>query len=295
MASPPDLQNTIERLSNTLEKSRKPRREEKREARKARKASKREAEIENASVTGGVFALLMALVLVGYAVTHMHYWWLLFVALGVGSGGAKQLALARERDRERSPAKKEDEPPQRHEIDALCDQLLTDLEASPEVVRAFLQQPEQTVEALRVTAKAVDQRRTDLAASGTAAQLAGLEKQRQELKARRDASSDVEARVKFDGALRSLDGQESALKLLTAVADRLDGEYTSLLVLLQELKTRVAVARSTNSSQQLDGLEQNVQRLNAELQAITESLVMAPIDESVGVSEPSVPGPERVR
>lgn len=65
---------------------------------------------------------------------------------------------------------------------------------------------------------------------------------------------------------------------MLTVADRLDGEYTSLLVLLQELKTRVAVARSTNASGQLEGLEQNVQRLNAELEAISESLVMAPID-----------------
>jgi chromosome segregation ATPase len=153
------------------------------------------------------------------------------------------------------------------------------------VVRAFLQQPEQTVEALRATAKAVDQRRQDLAASGAADQLTALEQQRTDLKARRDASSDVEARVKFDGALRSLDGQESALKLLVAVSDRLDGEYTSLLVLLQELKTRVAVARSTNNTSQLDGLEQNVKRLNDELQAITESLVMTPVDEgATGVS-----------
>ena len=292
MAAPPDLKQTIDRLSTTLEKSQRPRREARREARRDRKAERREAAIEKASVPGGIFALLMALVMVGIAVTQTHYWWLIFVALGVGSGGVKQLAMAKERDRQRAPAKVEPELPQQHEVDALCDQLLSDLKASPEVVRAFLQQPEQTVEALRATAKAVDQRRKDLAASGTADQLAALEKQRTDLKARRDASSDVEARVKFDGALRSLDGQESALKLLVAVSDRLDGEYTSLLVLLQELKTRVAVARSTNNTNQLDGLEQNVKRLNDELQAITESLVMTPVDE--GASASLSPEGERV-
>ena len=274
----PDLQGTIERLSTTLAKSGKSRREERRAT---RKELKRERQLEKASVPGGIFALVMALAMVGIAVTQTQFWWLIFVALSVGAGGANQLALVKERERLAGGTidEKKQIQPGHHEIDALCDQLLTDLKASPEVVRAFLQHPEKTVEALRTTAKAVDQRRKDLAGAGSAEQLTALDKQRADLTSRRDASSDVEARVKFDGALRSLDGQESALKLLVAVSERLDGEYTSLLVLLQELKTRVAVARSTNTGSQLDGLEQNVQRLNAELQAITESLVMTPVDE----------------
>ena len=287
----PDLKQTIDRLSTTLEKSS---RRARRDERRARRASRREAAIENASVPGGVFALLVALVMMGFAVTHLQYWWLLFVAFGIGSGGVRQFALVKKRDRQLGPGKTGQQvAPHQHEVDALCDQLLADLKASPEVVRAFLQQPEQTVESLRVTAKAVDQRRRDLAAADTKGQLAAVEKQRVELRARRDGSSDLEARVKFDSALRSLDGQEAALKLLVAVSERLDGEYTSLLALLQELKTRVAVARSTNTGQQLDGLEQNVQRLNAELEAITESLVMTPVDEGA-VTDSLVPGGEKV-
>lgn len=272
MAAPPDLHGTIERLSTTLEKSGKSRREDRRAT---RKELKREKQLEKASVPGGVFALLMAAAIMVFAVTHPQFWWLIFVALGVGSGGAKELALVKERERLSGASTDEMKQslPGQHEIDALCDQLLTDLKASPEVVRAFVLQPEKTVEALRTTAKAVDQRRKVLAGAGTVEQLTALNTQRAELQSRRDASSDGEARVKFDSALRSLDGQESALKLLVAVSERLDGEYTSLLVLLQELKTRVAVARSTNPGSQLDGLEQNVQRLNAELQAVTESLV----------------------
>lgn len=297
MPAPPDLQQTLERLGTTLEKSAqkwREHREEERESRKAsRRARRRERALESASVPRGLFMLLMALVMVGYAVTHLQFWWLLFVAFGIGSGGVNQLVFAREREQRSQPAKQEQQKAQQHEVDALCDQLLADLKASPEVVRTFVQQPEKTVEALRTTAKAVDQRRQDLA--GTKSQLTALEKQREDLKRRRDASSDVEARVKFDGALRSLDGQESALKLLTAVGDRLDGEYTSLLVLLQELRTRVAVAKSTSSSSQLEGLEQNVKRLNEELQAITESLVMTPIDESVSISPQGERIGERVR
>jgi uncharacterized protein YukE len=308
----PDLQQTLDRLATTLEKSgrqglralaetgraiREDAKEARREQRRQLRAQKREEQRENASVVGGVFGLLMALVLVAFAVGNLQYWWLVFVALGVGSGGAKQLSLAAERKRLEKPQKKQDDAlPQQHEVDALCDQLLSDLKASPEAVRAFVQQPEATVEALRSTAKAVDQRRKDLAAQGTKDQLLALEKQRSNLKSRRDGSADFEARAKFDGALRSLDGQEAALRLLMAVSDRLDGEYTSLVVLLQELKTRVAVARSTDGGAQLEGLQQNVQRLNAELEAITDSLqrVHSPVDEGA-VHDNTMSSPERER
>ncbi|MBL8909752.1 MAG: hypothetical protein JNM17_03505 [Archangium sp.] len=277
----PDLSNTLSKLNDTLEKSapktRRERREEEREERRERKKKK---ELENASTVGGVFTLAVALIMLGYAIYNPHMWWLIFVALGIGSGGARQLSLAAKKNKEALPEKTSSEPAkeQQHEIDALCDQLLSDLRESPEVVRSFLQDPEKTVVALRQTAKAVDQRRKDLSTHSGKEQLAALEKQRAELKARRDGSSDPVAREKFDGALRSLDGQEAALKQLSAVADRLDGEYTSLLVLLQELKTRVAVARSTNSTSQQAGLEQSVQRLNAELEAITDSLQKAQTD-----------------
>lgn len=305
MSTPPDLQQTLEKLSSTLEKSgrqgrraiaeaaravRDDVRESRREAKRRRREERRARQAANASVPGGVFELVVALAMLGFAVTHLQYWWLLFVAFGIGSDGVRQLALVRARDRQLAPVTT---APQKHEIDALCDQLLSDLKASPEAVRAFVQQPEKTVEALRVTAKAVDQRRADLAAEDAKGQLAALEKQRIELKGRRDGSSDFEARNKFDAALRSLDGQEAALRQLAAVSDRLDGEYTSLLVLLQEMKTRVAVARSTSSSS-AEGLEQNVQRINAELQAITESLHMTAIDEGVG-GEGVPSGPTRVK
>ncbi len=303
MAPPPDLQQTLERLSQTLEKSgrhgrkalvevgralREDLRASRKAAREERREARRQRSIENASVPGGLFALALAAALVGFALTHEHFWWLLFVALGIGTGGAKQLSHAAERKRLAAPP-----APEKHEIDALCDQLLSDLQASPEAVRSFVQQPEKTVEALRSTAKAVDQRRRELAAEDAKGQLAALVQQRSDLRRRRDEAGDLEARNKFDAALRSLDGQEAALRQLATVGDRLDGEYTSLLVLLQEMKTRVAVARSTASTHSLQGLEQNVQRLNAELEAITESLHLTAIDE--GATTGGVTPAERAR
>jgi hypothetical protein len=302
-----DLSGALTRLNDTLEKSRHDRHRERRELRRQERDEKRERkrqhEAENASMVGGTFTLAIAVIMVGYAIYNPHMWWLIFVALGIGSGGARQLSLASKKNKAlaaQNPPVSEPAKQTAHEIDVLCDQLLGDLKESPEVVRSFLQDPEKTVESLRGAAKAVDQRRKDLGAAGKD-QLATLEKQRVDLKARRDAASDPTAREKFDGAVRSLDGQEAALKQLGAVADRLDGEYTSLLVLLQELRTRVAVAKSTGAGSQQAGLEQSVKRLNDELEAITDSLqkaqtdgLLSPID-AAPMNDGSAQSADRVR
>jgi hypothetical protein len=231
--------------------------------------------VANASQTAGVLRVVFAIGLVAYALLHPQWFWLLFVAIGVGSAGLRELALAERRDRAGTgvaPVSLKAPAPTapRHEVDALCDQLLGELKTSPDAVRAFVQQPEETIEALRSTAKKVDQRRAALAAEHAPTKLAELATQREALIVRRDSVTDAIARQKLDDALRSLDGQRAALLQLVATAERLDGEYTSLLMLLQELRTRVAVARSSSSTPQ--GLEANVQRLNAELEAISESL-----------------------
>jgi hypothetical protein len=85
-------------------------------------------------------------------------------------------------------------------------------------------------------------------------------------------ASDAEARRKLEQALRSLEGQASALERLRQSTERVDGEYTSLLVLLQQLRTRVSVVRTAGDSTQLEGLRDSVQRLNTELEAITDAL-----------------------
>lgn len=254
------------------------RRAERRERQRLRKEEKRAEEAVNASKLRGAFEIGVALVLLGFMLLNPHLWWLVFVALGIGTEGARQYVMASKREADAKPALEAQSTPARHEIDALCDQLLSDLEASPDVVKSFLQDPEKTVESLRQTAKTIDERRASLIASNPQAQLEALKTRRTELNARREASNDPLARSKFDTALRSLDGEEAAVGMLKAMTERLDGEYTSLLSLLQELKTRVAVARSTGSGPQLADVQQSVQRLNAELEAITDSLQLAPID-----------------
>lgn len=284
----------MERVSTELNRAldKKSRREARREAKEARRAARRQEERDQASFAGGAFGLIIAAFFAVFALTRPDFWWMVFVALGVGASGARQIGLAAARNRAlpRATEAKASAPAmvasaQSHEIDQLCDQLLADLKASPEAVRSFLQNPEKTVEALRATSKALDVRRGQLAAEDPHGRLAALATQRTELTTRIDAMVDPVARTKLQGALGSLDGQESALRQLLAAMERVDGEYTSLLILLQELKTRVALARSTSTSTQLGGLQQSVARLNAELAAITDSLEAAP-GEGLVVPEP---------
>lgn len=234
------------------------------------------------SGVGGVFMVLAALLAAAFAVLRPDLWWLVFVAIGLLVGGGQQVGQALRARREAHDDARE---ATRHEVDVLCDQLLADLAASPEAVRTFISEPEKTVATLRTTLKALDGRRQQLLAEDAPAKLTQAQRRREELAARRDATKDPEARQRLGDALEGLDGQVSALRQLAAMTERVDGEYTALLVRLQELKTRVSVARSSGSAVQLEGLQKSVQRLNEELGAIGEAMAavargdVAPVDE----------------
>jgi small-conductance mechanosensitive channel len=218
---------------------------------------------------------------------------MVFVALGLAMAGAQQLQLVGERRRlERGTRRAQEEPPpvpaaSRHEVDVLCDQLRADLAQSPEAVRGFLQEPEKTVESLRQTCRALDERRRQLFAEAPPERLAALEAQRAELLRKHAEATDAQARRRLDDAAHSLRGQVEALQRLRQNAERVDGEYTSLLVLLQELRTRVSLARSAGSTTQLEGLHKSVQRLNVELDAITEALEAAQHEGMPAISDVS--------
>lgn len=285
--------------------------ESRRERRTRQREERRAKQRQEASALVGVAQVVAAVAFVVFAVLRPELWWLVFVALGLGLGGARQLSLSSERRRlERGPAAPVIPSTavavdaQAHEVDVLCDQLLADLKESPETVRHFVQAPEKTIAALRATARALDARRRQLLAEAPAERLKGLDAQQQSLSARRDAATDEVTRRRLDDALASLAGQRQALTTLKTAAERVDGEYTSLLVSLQELRTRVAVAKTAGSEVQLEGLKGSVARLNGELEAISEALTqvahegLAPVAPVAPISmddaaQPT--GPERER
>ncbi len=307
---------TVERkIEQALDKEK--RKEERRERQRRQREEHRERQRQQASIPGGLFFLMMALVCLGFAVSRPELWWMVFVALGLGSAGARQLHLASERRRlERSPREEPAElvartkpeaaaaPEQAaspHEVDVLCDQLLADLARSPEAVRGFLDEPEKTVESLRQTCRALDERRRQLVAESPPERLESLRAQRTELLRKHAATTDAETRRRLDDAVHSLEGQLSALQRLQQRAERVDGEYTSLFVLLQELRTRVSLARSAGTTTQIEGLRQSVHRLNTELDAITEALDtvqregLPPIADIIGEDTGGRPGRDRER
>lgn len=286
-----------QQISTAIEKktlSKLDRRETRRAERARRRAERRAQERTEASTAGGIVMLLAAVGMAAFAAFRPELWWLVFVALGIGLGGAKQLSLVAERKSAALPApalpiepgtQTAAGPAPRHEVDTLCDQLLADLKRSPEAVQRFVQAPEKTIATLRATARALDTRRQQLLAEQPRERLAGLATQRGALEARLAAATDGVTKTKLGEALQSLDGQRSALEQLATYAERVDGEYTSLLVSLQELRTRVSVARSAGSAVQLDGVKHSVERLNSELEAISGALE----DVSSGRLQPVAP------
>jgi hypothetical protein len=255
----------------------------KREEARRKKEEAQRKEIESSSAIGGTVLMVFAAVCLSFAVMQPELWWMVFVALGLGMGGAKQLQLASQKKRLAARVPDAQGAPGlsdsflgRHEVDVLCDRLLHELKHGPEVVRTFLQNPEATVASLRTTCKALDERRRQLLAEKPAEARAQLEKRRDELIQKRSATSDPTARLKLDQALASLQTQAAALEQLEATIERIDGEYTGLMVMLEELRTRMSVARAAGSPVQLDALRANVTRLNAELEAIAEAVESAP-------------------
>jgi hypothetical protein len=240
------------------------------EARRERLRREREAR-HPPSVAAGVALLAVAALCAVLALLNPHLWWMVFVTLGLGLSGARQLAGASRDQPGVAPSANGARAPT-HEVDALCDQLLADLEASPDAVKAFVSDPKKTVASMRSTLGALDVRRRQLLAEDAQGRLEALSRQQRDLEARRSAASDPEALGRWSEALASLDEQRRALVALKAATERVDGEYTSLLVHLQELRTRVSLARSASTHVQLEGLEASVRRLNDELNAISEAM-----------------------
>jgi hypothetical protein len=239
-----------------------------REEDKARRRQAREARRHQQPTTaGGVVMLTIAALCAVMGVVNPNLFWMVFVALGLGLGGARQLTEASRR----RPERVEGEPPMDvklvqqsapapHEVDALCDTLLAELAQAPQTVRTFISEPQQTVASMRATLKSLNQRRQQLLAEDAKGRLAAAAQQRAELQQRVDGTQDPETRHRLEDALHSMASQASALEQLLVMTERVDGEYTALLIHLQELRTRVSLAKSSGSTVQLEGVKASVQR-----------------------------------
>lgn len=265
-----DFSSRLSRLERALDADKKSLPD--RHQRKAeRRRAKEEEERRNASMPGGVFALAIALAIAVYGFTHPQMWWLLFAALGIGSGGARQLALAARREGAARQQKSEEPAPPVDRAEQLCDELIHELKTSPEAVRAFLGQPEKTIESLRAACRQLTERHQAVSALAD-------EKATQELEAEKAKLSrnigDLDPAT-YQRAVAALKLREDLLRQVKSSANKLESEREILLTSLQSLKMRLALAKTSGQPANIDGVRAEVDRLGEELAAISESLEAA--------------------
>ena len=266
---------------------------ERQERRERQRALKHQRRLEQANpLQGWVFAAV-ALVLAGMAV-FSEKWWLIFVALGMGSSAANILGRVHERSRlgrESSPeapslpeetvtAEPAARPPEAADprtarVDALCDKLLAELRAGPGVLRDVVHQPEPTVEGLRRGCHELVRRERELRALASPEDERRLEEERARLAARVVSEPDAVVRERLEKTLRLLDTQRQQRAELATAASRLEAEHMRLYYTLENLYTQVLRVRSADAAS-ADvagaGLRQSVEQLGVEMDAVAEAL-----------------------
>jgi hypothetical protein len=273
-------------------------RERLREERRARKRQRRQEEAN--PLMGWVFAAA-AVVMAGMAVVRSHeLWWLIFVALGMGSAAAgilgrarqlekarlqeeaKQGTASREDARDETPevpgkaeAPRQAEDPRTARVDALCDKLLAELRAGPGVLRDVVHQPEQTVEGLRKSCHELARRERELRSLSTPEDERRLEEERARLSARVESERDAVVKERLVKTLRLLDEQRGQRAELATAASRLEAEHMRLYYTLENLYTQVLRVRSADAAS-ADvagaGLRRSVEQLGREMDAVAEAL-----------------------
>jgi hypothetical protein len=293
----------VEKWADRLEHKhrRKALRREQREARRERERARKEAEkarkerlreeARNNPLHAWVMAIA-ALVMVGMAFVTPH-WWLVFVALGLGSSAAGTLGRARQRRLEQGEAGREasarlperaegpreaaraQEDPRRARVDALCDKLLGELRVGPGVLRDVVHQPEQTVEGLRKSCHELARRERELRALSPPEEERRLEVERARLSERVAGETDAVVRERLEKTLRLLDEQRQQRAELATSASRLEAEHMRLYYTLESLYTQVLRVRSAdaaNADVAGAGLRQSVEQLGLEMEAVASAL-----------------------
>ncbi len=257
---------------------------------------RREGELRGASVVGGSVMLAVAVALAIAGLLSPDKWWLLFVALGVGIEGGKQIELARRRDRLGldatpevvSPALRDPQPPTPDRFEQVCDQLLAELKDSPAAVREFLGKPEATVEALRAACRQLKQRHALLLEAVSANRAADLAQEREALEARLGHLDESTHRQ----ATEALTQRTDLFNQVRAAAERLASEQQILVASLESLRMRVALAKGAGAQAgSLGEMKAAVDRLADELSAITDALESVPKTELQPIAAIEAPEP----
>lgn len=287
------------------------RRAARRAERDARRADRDARNLQTRQPARGVVQLVIATACLLMALRlPQQLWWLVFVALAFFLQGVKYLSgpsrspapvhasppveaasssdalpsrgtgASREASAPSAPLPSPSGPPasahpRLARVDAVCDKLLAELRAAPEVLREVVHAPERTVQALREGCHELVRREDELRALVTPEEVRRLEVERERLAARQAAEADAVVRERLRGALEALDEQRRQRAELLTAAARLEAEYTRLAYTLENLYAQVLRVRSadTGSADVAGaGLRRSVEQLGAEVEAVTEAL-----------------------
>ncbi len=234
-----------------------------------KREQRRDRELGDASVFRGAVMLAIAVALAVMGVLTPDKWWLLFVAMGLGIGGGKQIELARRRDKLSAPEADLGAEAKIDRFEQACDQLLAELKDSPAAVRDFLGQPEATVEAIRTAGRQLKQRQALMLEAVSPGRAADLEQERRELEGRL-GNLDPATYKRATDALRV---RTELFAQVRTSSERLASEQQILLTSLESLRMRVALAKGAGGQgASLGDMKSEVDRLSEELAAITEAL-----------------------
>jgi hypothetical protein len=282
-----DLEAGLARMQRALA-AEEDRRASRRAMRRARKEERRRRRNPGAGV-----GLLLGSLGIGAAVVNGAPYWLMFIALWLAFVGVRRLVGRREPSTVESEAVVESDSVDARmaRVDALCDQLLADIQGAPPVLREVVQRPEETVRALRDGIHALERREREIRAVVRPEDDARLQSERAALQQRLEAEQDAVTRQRLTEAMEALDRQRAQRASLVTAASRLEAERTRLLYTLEGLHTQVLAVRSTaeagHEAPAVDRLREGLDTLSSEVSAVASAL------ESVQAVDPGVAGPER--
>ena len=160
-------------------------------------------------------------------------------------------------------------------VDAICNKILTEIRAAPEVVKDIFIKPDETVAALRATCRDLTRRERDLRKFLSPEDDTRLAREREALQKRIEGEQDEVTRMRLASALAALEQQRDQRQELTRAAARFDAEHTRISYTLESLYTQVVRMRSADSSS-VDvagaGLRRSLDMLSHEVNALADAL-----------------------
>jgi hypothetical protein len=270
-----DLDRRLERLDRVLGDGRHASRVDRAIRRAERAERKRGHQGKPGSYVSAGVMLTVALICAGVGIFDPHRFWLIWVALGLGLSGGRQLEQAIRASKSALPSgsvipdKAPVVLPARDRADLLCDQLLAELKDSPQAVRDFLGKPEATVEAIRAACQRLKDRQTLMLSAVSTEQAEALEAEKRQLEARLGHLDEST----YKRATDALKQRQELFHQVRSSAEKLESERQIFLNTLESLRMRVVLAKGAGATGgSLDDMKREVSRLSDELSAITDAL-----------------------